>query len=88
MRPLVGIKYCGGCNPTYDRLALVEAMKVRLAGVVDWAASNHDDCDVWVAVMGCDTACADLTTCGGAEVHLITSPQDLETFLVRMGIKG
>lgn len=31
----IGIKYCGGCNPRYDRTALIEKIKNNVS-------SNHD----------------------------------------------
>lgn len=59
MRKLVGIKYCGGCNPRYDRRALVERI-----------AKKYPDCEMTGAeqgvvythllvVCGCNARCAD-----------------------------
>jgi hypothetical protein len=53
----IAIRYCGGCNPTYERVAAVERLvaaagdRVRLVG--------HDDpcVDGVLVVCGCPTAC-------------------------------
>ena len=28
-RPTVGVRYCGGCNPRYDRVAAVRNLEAR-----------------------------------------------------------
>ena len=88
MKLRVRIKYCGGCNPNYNRVALVEEMKARLSGTVEWASSDADPCDLVVAVHGCETACADLTAFDGYEIHHITCPEDADPFIKQMGLKG
>jgi len=87
VKPRVRIKYCGGCNPNYDRVALVEEMKVCLSGTVEWVGSDADSCDLVVAVQGCETACADLRAFDGYEIHHITSPEDLAPFVERLRLK-
>jgi hypothetical protein len=57
----VGIKYCGGCNPYYDRVALVKRIETRLAGKVEFVAAAHKQIDLVLAVEGCNTACAELS---------------------------
>lgn len=88
MKPCVRIKYCGGCNPNYDRVALVARMKERLGGTVEWAPSDADPCDLVVAVYGCETACVDLTAFDGYEIHRITCPEDADPFIEQMRLKG
>lgn len=89
MRPRIRIKYCGGCNPRYDRVALVEEMRTRLGGAVKWvSADDVDPCDQVVVVNGCETACADLTAFDGYGIYPITCPEDVEPFIERMRFKG
>jgi hypothetical protein len=88
VKPRVRIKYCGGCNPDYDRVALVEEMKERLSGTVEWASSDADPCGLVVAVHGCETACADLTAFDGYEIHHIACPEDANPFIEQMRLKG
>ena len=77
----VGIKYCGGCNPYYDRVALAKRIADRLAGKVKMVALDHDQIDLVLAVEGCNTACADLSQFDDKKIHLITNPEDAEKFI-------
>ena len=42
----VGIKYCGGCNPRYDRVAAVNQLKREFPQVEFVSASGNPDCDI------------------------------------------
>ncbi|MBU3190948.1 hypothetical protein K9O30_17240 [Clostridium bowmanii] len=56
----IGIKYCGGCNPTYDRTDVASRLKKH-------SGFNHNIelakqgtiYDVIVIICGCICACAD-----------------------------
>ncbi|MBI4766135.1 MAG: hypothetical protein HY787_16305 [Deltaproteobacteria bacterium] len=56
---LIGLKYCGGCNPVIDRAALVqEVEKLLPAG---WKLVTERQADPWeraLLVCGCPVACA------------------------------
>ena len=77
----VGVKYCGGCNPYYDRVALVERIKSRLKGKAEFVGPSSDEVDLVLAVEGCQTACAYLNSFKGKPVHIITRKEDADTFL-------
>ncbi len=57
---LIGIKYCGGCNPVIDRENLVQEIK-RLLPPEFILANNQTNkqWDIGILVCGCLTACAD-----------------------------
>jgi len=74
----VGIKYCGGCNPGYDRVALVETLKRRLAGRMEFVPYDAGNVDKVVAVEGCPTACADLNGIDNCEIIIIKSPEEAD----------
>jgi hypothetical protein len=84
----VRIKYCGGCNPNYDRAALVEQMKARLKGAIEWVSSEGGAFDLVLAVHGCETACADLTAFDGHEIHDIASPEDAHEFMQYLRVRA
>lgn len=88
MKPRVRIKFCGGCNPDYDRIALVEDLKARLAGMVVWVSAEDDPFDMVLAVHGCQTACMDLTAFGGYHIHHIHFVEDLDPLVEEMRSKG
>ena len=77
----VGIKYCGGCNPYYDRVALVKELKSRLKGKVEFVSAADDDVDFLLAVEGCGTACADLSLFDGKIIRVITQSEDADKFI-------
>jgi len=77
----VGIKYCGGCNPYYDRVALVKRTERRLKGKVAFVSAADDDVDLVLAVEGCNTACADLSSFDGKKIRIITQLEDADDFI-------
>ena len=80
----VGVKYCGGCNPEYDRVALVEQIKKRLAGKVSFVPPENEGIDIILAVQGCKTACADLSSFKGVKIQTITNMEDGGEFARQM----
>ena len=54
---VIGIKYCGGCNPGYVREELVKKLKERFPHHIYVTASERTECDIWLLVCGCSSAC-------------------------------
>ena len=77
----VGIKYCGGCNPGYDRVALADYIKTSLHGRVEFVSLDSEIVDLILAVEGCKTCCADLTAFEGKRIHFISQLEDAGKFL-------
>jgi hypothetical protein len=77
----IRVKYCGGCNPGYDRVAIVKLIKERLGNQVALAETETNGIALVLAVVGCSIACADLTPFAGLEVKIITCPEDAELFI-------
>jgi len=53
----VGIKYCGGCNPRYDRVSEVEKLKKKFPGIAITYAKEEEVYDWVILVCGCSAAC-------------------------------
>lgn len=53
----VGIKYCGGCNPRFDRAALVEKLEKEYGKVELTYDLADPQVEHIVAVCGCERAC-------------------------------
>lgn len=56
---ILGIKYCGGCNPTYDRVACVTDLKKSLSGL-EISFVPYDEkiqFDYCLLVRGCNRSC-------------------------------
>jgi len=80
----VGLKYCGGCNPEYDRVALVKHIQESLQGKVEFVKPESEDVRLILAVEGCSTACADLSAFQGREVWIITNIEGGERFIKKI----
>ena len=77
----VGLKYCGGCNPEYDRVALVKHIQESLQGKVEFVKPESEGVRLILAVEGCSTACADLSAFQGMEVRIIYNTEGAERFI-------
>ena len=80
----VGIKYCGGCNPGYDRVALADYIRESLHGRAKFVPLDHAQIDLVLAVEGCQTCCADLSPFAGKQIHFITHIEDAGRFLQKI----
>ena len=77
----VAIKYCGGCNPDYDRVALAKYIEKSLLGKVEFVSAEDENIDLVLAVEGCKTACADLSAFKATKFRFITRIEDAAEFL-------
>jgi len=77
----VGLKYCGGCNPEYDRVALVRHIEESLQGRVKFISPESEGVELILAVEGCSTACADLNAFQGMEIRVITTIEAGKRFI-------
>lgn len=55
---VIGIKYCGGCNPVYDRVKRMKALMEQNPGH-EYTYDPARVCDLWMVVCGCSRRCAD-----------------------------
>ena len=76
----IDIRYCGGCNPDYDRTRLAADLKRALADrcVFD---GNTDLADWIVVIHGCPTACADTAGLPLDRCIFLTRPADADHFI-------
>ena len=77
----VGLKYCGGCNPEYDRVALVRHIEESLQGKIAFVTPEGEGVRLILAVEGCSTACADLSAFQGKEIRVITTIDGADRFI-------
>ena len=70
----VRIHYCGGCNPRYDRTALVQRLNADFPSL---AFTYDGDADLVLAVCGCSVACAAKQETGSCIAS--TGPEDEDT---------
>lgn len=53
---IIGIRYCGGCNPRYNRSKEVELLKSKFPNHT--YVTTPQVCDIWLLVCGCTKCCA------------------------------
>ncbi len=54
---VIGVKYCGGCNPTYCRVSGVDQIKKQLCKCVFLPYKEGQEYDSVLVVCGCEVAC-------------------------------
>lgn len=57
-RKKVGFRYCGGCNPRYDRGGMVRRIMAKHPEWETGVAAEGVDYDLLVVVGGCSACCA------------------------------
>jgi len=87
----IGVKYCGGCDPVYDRVKRVEKIAKSLKHYVKLVSYREPPYKILLVINGCHKQCAELEEIPniGAEVITIYDEADwLENELlarVKMG---
>ena len=75
------MKFCGGCNPAYDRIAAANMIRDSLKAMADFVSYEDESADLVVVFMGCASACADISAIEGAHIHRISALEDAERFI-------
>jgi len=55
--PRLAVKFCGGCNPLFDRERVVRKLREGISGI-RWVSWEQDP-DLTLILNGCPTACAE-----------------------------
>lgn len=54
-----GVRFCGGCNPRYDRGNALEKLKERFKGEIDFVIAEENVMhDLLLVIGGCTNCCA------------------------------
>jgi hypothetical protein len=53
----VALKYCGGCDPAYDRVEYVSRIRSAAGEAIDWVGADDPDHEAVLLVCGCSRAC-------------------------------
>ncbi len=78
MRKRVGLRYCGGCNPCYDRTAAVRRLADTAPHCLLEPFSEGGCYDLILMVCGCLTACASPANLPGTPLFWIRCRDDLD----------
>ena len=70
----VGVRYCGGCNPRYDRVALLRQLEMLLPELDFVPATAGVSYDAVIAVCGCEARCAGVEHFSAGQILYLTGP--------------
>lgn len=74
----IGVKYCGGCNPRYDRTALTARLQMAWPQAQWVPARPGEALDAVLVVCGCTAACAERSELAGKYGLLVVRPPEQE----------
>lgn len=89
----VALKYCGGCDPTFDRVAYFKRVRDAARDSIQWVAPEDPNVEVVFVICGCDTACpekdVDLSMYGRVLTvrNDAVEPGDMVETLLEWGVK-
>jgi len=55
----VAVKFCGGCDPGYDRVDYLERIRAGGENRIEWVTIDNTDFDALLLINGCQRACAE-----------------------------
>jgi hypothetical protein len=78
----IGIKYCGGCNPAYERVKIIDRLQSRLKDQILFLRNDQKGLDVLVLINGCPRSCA-IENSNDKEIpcHSIAGENDFEILI-------
>jgi len=53
-----GVRFCGGCNPRFDRGALLRSFQKEFTNIEFSHAVEEDTYDIFLVIGGCTNCCA------------------------------
>ncbi len=76
----VFLRYCGGCNPRYDRVALVKELAAAMPEATFRFGPGAGEAPVLLAVCGCTAQCLTLAPAEteGKTVLWLAEPPDVD----------
>lgn len=82
----IGVKFCGGCNPKYDRDSIF--LKVKEAYGEDvHIVEEGETYDALLSICGCENACADISKYKHNVLFINTDSQKVEVEEIKKFLK-
>jgi hypothetical protein len=84
--PRIVVKYCGGCNPRYDRVGLVGRLEEEFSGTARFvpAGEGGGGGDLLLVVCGCHVRCAETTGLSHLPAVFVDRPEDVSEIIRRI----
>ena len=77
----IGLKYCGGCAPRYDRVSQVRAIEKELHGLISLHPTDAMHLEAVLVVAGCPTCCVEVQGFHPLPILRIRSEADARRFI-------
>lgn len=74
----IGFKYCGGCNPGFDRVGFVKLLKQEFAELTFENADKNTCYDLIIIINGCIRACANNISLNYQQIFYVTKETDFD----------
>lgn len=71
----IGVKYCGGCNPNYNRKAAIEMLKSKWRGCSIEPVNEKEGYDKILLVCGCARTCIRNFRIAGCEEYIVVQTE-------------
>lgn len=75
MRKRIALKYCGGCDPGFDRVKYVREIQTAAGDLIEWVTVNDPNFEAALVICGCNSACP-VEEMGLADCRKIVSIRD------------
>jgi len=73
----IGIKYCGGCNPKYDRINFVKKLIDEYKSILFETARDNEYYNLVIIICGCTSACVNHDKLIGLKKIIVTDENDI-----------
>jgi hypothetical protein len=77
----IGIKYCGGCNPSYERVEIAHRVQSKFNHQLHFVRHDQPDIDVIILMSGCQRACAAQDLNRTVPHYSVTGQNDFEALM-------
>lgn len=57
MKTRIALKYCGGCNPGFDRVQYFKAIQNAAGNRIKWVSLDELDYETVLVIYGCEVEC-------------------------------
>ena len=85
----VALKYCGGCDPGFDRVEYFNRVRSAAGEAIEWVTLADSDFGTVLVISGCETACPvpDIDVSASYSIVSVrddkTDPQEIVATLLR-----
>ncbi len=87
----VAVKFCGGCDPTYERREYLEKIKSAAGDRIQWVSIRESGIEAILLISGCPKACPEEHLQGPVPIVSIKTddidPQRVADMLIEKGVK-